>query len=343
MEKLVSVIIPTYNRAMNCKKAVESVLGQTHENVEAIVVDDASMDDTPDVFRGMDKRVRYFRQKTNQGVSAARNRGLEEARGDYIAFLDSDDEWFPWKLEAQLSVLEAFPEAGMVWTDFRAISEEGALVQESYIKSMYDAYDKFNFNSSFRMRARLSDTWKDCPPRYREAAFQIGYIFSWMLLGNLVHTSTVVMTRERQRQVGLFDTSLVKSGEDYDYHFRTCRMGDVAFIDIPSIEYRVGASDQLTTSQYMIWIARNNLKTVSKMLAVAREEIALPPSMIRKRLAESFAWLGHEEFAAGSGTARKYLKRSLRLFPFQTKTVAYFLLSYLSPAVITFLRMAKER
>lgn len=341
MQKLVSVIIPTYNRAKSCRNAVLSVLAQTHAEVEAIVVDDASSDETPDLIQGMDDRVRYFRQKENGGVSAARNRGLEEAAGEYVAFLDSDDEWFPWKLEAQLSVLEAFPEAGMVWTDFRAISEDGSLVQESYLKSMYGAYNNFKCETGFRTQARLSDVWKGCPLQYREKALYVGYIFSWMLLGNLVHTSTVLMRKERQRQVGLFDTSLTQSGEDYDFHFRTCRMGDVAFADVPSINYRVGASDQLTTSQYMIWIARNNLKTVSKMLSVAREEIALPPSMIRKRLAESFAWIGQEEFVLGNPNARKYLRKSLQLFPFQRKTAAYLLLSYLSPTLVTLFRHLK--
>ena len=105
---LVSVIIPTYNRAMRCKTAVESVLSQTHENVEVIVIDDGSRDNTREVICGMDGRVRYIYQ-SNAGVSAARNRGLEEATGDYIAFLDSDDSWLPWKLEAQLSTLRAFP------------------------------------------------------------------------------------------------------------------------------------------------------------------------------------------------------------------------------------------
>jgi len=96
---LVSVIIPTYNRAMGCKAAVESVLSQTHGNVEVIVVDDGSRDNTREVISGMDDRVKYIYQ-ANAGVSAARNTGLGAATEKYIAFLDSDDSWLPRKVEA---------------------------------------------------------------------------------------------------------------------------------------------------------------------------------------------------------------------------------------------------
>jgi len=342
MRDLVSVIIPTYNRANYCLNAVASVLAQTHSNLEAIVVDDGSTDGTRDVLRGLDDRVLYLWQP-NAGVSAARNRGLKQAKGDYIAFLDSDDEWLPWKLEAQLSVLKAFPEAGMTWTDFQAVSAEGALVQESYLRSMYSAYDGFDCETCFRTRARLSDFWKGCPPAYREKMFYVGYIFSWMLLGNLVHTSTVLMRRERQRQVGCFDTDLIRSGEDYDYHFRTCRLGDVALIDLPSIKYRVGSADQLTASRHMLWMARNNLKTVKKMLALARNEIDLPSAVIRKRLAHSCAWIGREEFERGDRNARKHFKESLKMFPFQKRTAAYLLLSYLPPAATVMLRAGRQK
>lgn len=329
---MVSVIIPTYNRASKCKVAVESVLSQTHGDIEVLVVDDGSTDNTADVIEGLDKRIRYMRQ-ANAGVSAARNTGLEAARGEYIAFLDSDDAWLPWKIEAQLSVLRAFPEAGMVWTDMKAVDENGAVLYESYLKLMYGAYEYFDREREFRANRPLTDVWQECPVDFHGRKCYCGNIFSWMFTGNLVHTSTVLLRRERCEIVGLFDTGLLISGEDYDFHFRTCRYGDVAYLDAPSILYRVGASDQLTESRYMTWIARNNLKTITRMLAVAGNEIHLPRRIVRQHLATSYAWLGFQDFGDNQSEARSCFIRSLRYSPFQARVAAFLILSLLPSPV----------
>ncbi len=315
---LVSVIIPTYNRAAICKAAVESVLAQTHGNVEVIVVDDGSTDNTRDVISGLDKRVRYISQ-ANAGVSAARNTGLKAATGDYIAFLDSDDSWLPWKLEAQLSVLQAFPEVGMVWTDMLAVDENGKILHESYIQLMYAAYLYFDRDKHFRVSRDLVDVWEGCPERFYGKKCYSGNIFSWMFMGNLVHTSTVLLRRDRQKNVGLFDVDLIKSGEDYDFHFRTCREGDVAYIDVPSIRYQVGGADQLTQPEHIGWIASNNLRTVTKMYAQARDEINLPGWMIRKRLSDSYMWVGRTKLFGDGGGAAPYFLKSLQYNILQPK------------------------
>jgi len=103
----VSVIIPTYNRAHLIGRAIESVLSQTYDCFEIIIVDDASVDGTERVIRNYtDKRIRYIRSDKNMGPAGARNVGIESARGKYIAFLDSDDEWLPEKLKKQIRILE---------------------------------------------------------------------------------------------------------------------------------------------------------------------------------------------------------------------------------------------
>jgi glycosyltransferase involved in cell wall biosynthesis len=106
MNPKVSVVIPTYNRAEKVRKGVESVLAQSFTDLEVIVVDDGSSDDTGQSLKyEFGDRIRYYFQP-NQGVSTARNKGIEEARGEWIAFLDSDDLWEKEKLEAQLKALE---------------------------------------------------------------------------------------------------------------------------------------------------------------------------------------------------------------------------------------------
>ncbi|NGM70458.1 glycosyltransferase [Natronolimnobius sp. AArcel1] len=109
----VSVVIPTYNRAPTLPRALESTLAQTIDDLEILVVDDGSTDDTASVlatYQDVDSRVRPVVHATNQGANVARNTGIEHARGEYIAFLDSDDEWHPEKLERQLAALEDRPD-----------------------------------------------------------------------------------------------------------------------------------------------------------------------------------------------------------------------------------------
>ncbi len=123
---LVSVILPTYNRASLLVEAMESVLRQTYPHLELIVVDDGSTDDTAQqVHRFADPRIRYLRLDANRGVSHARNRGLQEARGELIAFQDSDDLWAPDKLARQVrAFLEADRPVG-VWGSWEVLYPDG--------------------------------------------------------------------------------------------------------------------------------------------------------------------------------------------------------------------------
>ncbi|EGD59999.1 glycosyl transferase family 2 [Novosphingobium nitrogenifigens DSM 19370] len=118
-EDLVAVIIPSYNASATLDATLRSVLAQTHTNMEILVVDDGSTDDSPAIvehFAAQDPRVRLIRQK-NAGVAAARNTGWHEARADYLAFVDADDTWTRDKLERQLAILKAgAPRMGLVYS-----------------------------------------------------------------------------------------------------------------------------------------------------------------------------------------------------------------------------------
>jgi glycosyltransferase involved in cell wall biosynthesis len=111
----ISVVIPTYNRAASLQEAIRSVLAQTCPVNEIIVVDDGSTDNTGELVRSMNGIVRYAYQE-NQGPSAARNRGIREAQGDWVAFLDSDDLWLPAKIERQVEEVRRNPDAALVYT-----------------------------------------------------------------------------------------------------------------------------------------------------------------------------------------------------------------------------------
>jgi glycosyltransferase involved in cell wall biosynthesis len=171
----VSVVIPTYNRARVLSKAVGSVLSQTYDDYEIIVVDDASVDDTASVIRKFkDRRITYVRREKNGGEAASRNTGIGLSKGKYIASQDSDDEWLPGKLEKQIRLIESSPrEVGVVYTGFWRIEGNA----EVYF------------------------------PNERKGRIQ-GDIRRELLMGNFVGTPTTVVKKECFEKIGGFDERL---------------------------------------------------------------------------------------------------------------------------------------
>lgn len=112
---MVSVVIPTHNRAEMVSRAIRSALAQDYSAMEVIVVDDGSTDDTPAVLTGFDTRIRSIRFEENRGGAAARNAGIEAAKGEFVAFLDSDDEWMPTKTTRQAELMNRSPATGAVY------------------------------------------------------------------------------------------------------------------------------------------------------------------------------------------------------------------------------------
>lgn len=309
---LVSVVIPTYNRGYIIGDAIENVLHQTYPSLDVIVVDDGSTDNTRAVVAQFGPRVRYFHQP-NRGVSGARNLGLRQAAGQYIALLDSDDKWLPWKIGAQVNALRMFPEVGMVWTDMAAVNEAGDCVEQACLRARYKAWRHVPLATVGKASARLSDLWADAPPELATRSLHVGNFFAYMILGNLV-SPTVLLTRARLRDIGGFDESLRRSGEDYEFYLRACYGGATAFLDAPAMQYRVGADDQLTAEQFQIDMARNNLTTVLRWTEQGRDHITLPASMLNARLAKSYAWAGEQELRAGDVvSARRHLWKSVRI------------------------------
>jgi len=125
--KTISAIIPTYNYGRFLREAIDSVLAQTYPVLELIVVDDGSTDDTPQILASYGDRIRAIYQ-TNGGVGAARNRGIAEARGEYVAFLDSDDIWLPAKLEKEIALFDADPDLGLVHCGAETFDNSGKIL-----------------------------------------------------------------------------------------------------------------------------------------------------------------------------------------------------------------------
>ena len=203
-----SVIIPTFNRLSFLKEAIESVLSQTYEDFELILVDDGSTDGTKEFAAELSNRLKYVYQE-NSGPSAARNRGISESQGEYITFLDSDDLWLENKLEIEIDFMKANREAVVCYTD------------EIWI----------------RKGVRVN-------PKNKHRKYS-GWIFEQCLPLCIVSPSSVLMRKGFFESVGYFDETL-PACEDYDLWLRASLKFPYHFIPQKLIIKRGGHADQLS-------------------------------------------------------------------------------------------------
>jgi glycosyltransferase involved in cell wall biosynthesis len=208
---LVTVVVPTFNRGAAIRPTIESVLAQSCRDWELIAVDDGSTDDTPSILaRWGDPRLRIVRQE-NRGAASARRRGLEDARGAYLAFLDHDDRWDPEKLRLQTEYLDAHPECGLVYGPVVGTDDTGR-----------------NLGA-----VSLPDPEGD--------------VFDHLLAhGNFLFTmSNPMMRTELVRHVGGPDQEAGLS-DDWDLFLRLARVTRFGRIDRPLVRYNFGATGQQT-------------------------------------------------------------------------------------------------
>lgn len=241
---LVSVVIPTFNRAWILPEAIESVLSQTFENYELIIVDDGSTDNTLPLLNAC-KDIRVVSQE-NKGVSAARNSGIDAAAGDYLAFLDSDDLWLPEKLGSQMAFFKAHPETMICQT------------QEIWIRNGRRIYPK---------------------KRHHKAS---GMFFERSLELCLVSPSAVVIRRELLEAVGRFDETL-PACEDYDLWLRIGARYPVFLVDKPLVIKRGGHADQLSALSGLDKYRIQSLKKLLGEDRLSREQRRAAADMLRKK------------------------------------------------------------
>lgn len=215
MQPLVSIVMPVYNTERYLPEAVRSVLAQTFQNWELLVLSDESPGDARSVMAGFDDpRIRFLEHK-NGGPAFTRNRGMRESRGEFIAFLDSDDVWLPEKLDKQLALFQQNPDAGVVYSQRETIDEQGRIL-EGYKPTLY-----------------------------------AGKILDRLYVDNFVCMSSAVMRREVMDKVGLIDERL-RMSEDFDYWLRVACFFQFAYVDEPLVKYRLHSSQVSTRTDYRI-------------------------------------------------------------------------------------------
>ena len=201
--KLVSIIIATYNAGHYLPQAVQSAINQTYANIEIHIVDDGSTDNSCEAMKIFlhDKRVNYHYQN-NSGQAKAKNRGIRESRGDFIAFIDADDVWLPDKLEKQLPCFEKSSDIGVVYTKLAIIDNDG---KELFVPQINHASGKITEN---------------------------------LLIENVVTGMTSVVRKECFEKVGLFDENLPMA-IDYDLWLRISLKYDFYYLDDVTYKYRL--------------------------------------------------------------------------------------------------------
>ena len=194
----VSIILPTYNRAHIIEKAIQSVLNQTYQDFEIIIIDDGSKDDTKKIIRGFqekDNRIKYIRFEENKGAAAARNAGIKMSKGEYITFQDSDDEWVIDKLEKQMKIIETSSENIVVYCGFWRIDGD----EKTYIPDI-----------------KISN---------RE-----GNIHKELLKRNFIGTPSILLLKKNLEKIGMFDENLSRL-QDWDLVIRLSRYYNFILID----------------------------------------------------------------------------------------------------------------
>ena len=226
---LVSVIIPTYNRAAWVKEAAASVLDQTFRDYELMVVDDGSTDATLETLVSLDGHLKVLRRERRRGVSAARNLGAAVARGDWLAFLDSDDLWLPDKLARQVDYLKAYPELVICQTE------------EIWMRN----------------GVRVNP-----PQTHRKMG---GDIFLQSLKRCSVSPSAVMLRRRLFEDLGGFDETL-PAAEDYDLWLQVAWRHPVGLVPEPLVIKRGGHPDQLSRQR---GLDRFRIRALLKLLQEA--------------------------------------------------------------------------
>ncbi len=220
---LVSVVIPCFNAAPFLAEAIESALDQTYPNIEVIVVDDASTDDSLVIARRYEPRIRVIANPVNMERSWSRNKAIEEASGDLIALLDADDRWPTYTVQTQVDYMLRHPEAGLVYGNAQWTKTDGS----------YDANDRV---------IGWRHTGSDDPARPGE---------SGLILFNRVPCMTAMFRKNAFMSVGGFNTSLWMC-EDYDLWLRISDVYAVGFIDRVLAYYRQHSS-QTTADHYGVF------------------------------------------------------------------------------------------
>ncbi len=311
----VSVVIATYNYGHYLGEAIQSVLDQTFGDFELIVVDDGSTDNTREVVGNfIDPRIRYIYQK-NKGSSYAYNRGILAASGEYIAFLDADDIWFPQKLELKVKILDSNPNIALVCSDTYLFDDETGNIIGRYW------HDHAQFKGWFNPRKASQRPLKHMLSR-----------------GTFIIETITMVRREVFDEVGGYDVSL-KSHEDWDLWCRVTQRFAIETIDLPLAMNRRHSANLSGKQEQMYLSEQMALNKALNSYSLKPDELTL----VKRRLARLHFLYGSRSIVDGeTALGRKRLLASIRIYPWSTEPYSYLMKSLLGYKLIIAGRSVKK-
>jgi glycosyltransferase involved in cell wall biosynthesis len=294
----ISIIIPTFNREKLVMEAIESLRKQSYKNIEIIVVDDCSTDNTQILVekeKYIDQRIVYIRHKQNKGAPTARNTGIENASGEFLAFLDSDDRWLPEKLERQMEVLQKNRQAGLIYTGYKNIV--GTQIR--------------------------SEVW----PHAR------GNLLAEVLKKNcLGTTSTVVVRKDLLLEAGGFDPEL-PSCQDWDLYVKLAQITEFDVVPEPMVLYNEHDGDRITNNVNSV--IKGHLVFYQKYYPLIKRlnnrdfhtlHVNMAKVMVRTGI------MGQNQKTIKKG--RDFLKHAMKAYPFSLKVYLIFIGTLLNKGLL---------
>lgn len=305
---LVSVIIPAYNDAKYLPQTIRSALAQTYHNVEVIVVDDGSTDNTPEVAKKFEGKIKYV-HKENGGPASARNVGIKASKGEFIAFLDADCTWPSNKLKLQMECIREHPDGGLFYANARHFEE-------------------------------INGKEKIVP--FRPITLYTGNIFWRLLLYNFVQTSTVVTKRSVLEEIGLFDENPeFISVEDYDLWIRIAAKFPVYAVN-EYLERAIWDGTNLT-SHAEAMLNRDVLVLKKAARTLKEKRLFLRPTFWLA-ISKHYFELGDTMFFLKKyGKSRIYFCLAFLYFPFRIRALLWAILSFMPASLINKIRTIKKK
>ena len=293
MDPLVSVVITAYNLGWCIEDTLRSVFAQTYENTEIIVVDDASTDDTPVRMAPFLDRVKYIRHSTNQGIAMqaeagpARNTGIRQAEGEFIAFLDGDDLWEPEKLAVQVEAAQRFPHAGLIAVDGVSFAHEGGTILRSSL--FYDYGD--NLCQSLPEGSVLATD-----------------LYHRFLQGCVIDCPSQVMVPSKVFQaVGMFASC---KSDDYDFYLRLVAQFEVVLVKKRLVRYRIHTSSMSGAQDRQFFrFVQPGITTWKKHLKECRAEVR---PFIRQQIKKKLVTSAKRALEEGLCGNKKWVSHFLR-------------------------------
>lgn len=300
---LVSAIVPAFNAERYVGEAIDSILAQSYPNIEILVVDNASTDNTAAIIKRYGERVTYLHQ-AKKGPAAARNQGLMQSRGDFIAFLDADDLWLPEKTERQIRYLVDHPEVGVCYSHYEFIDSESR-------------------PHPFKARPQMLNGW----------AFE-----ALLKLQLHVGIGTTMIRRSCIDDVGMLDENLI-TAEDTNFFIRLAKNYQFGYLRGPVARYRIH-QDSLTKTD---GVRRGTFKSLDYLVDRYSELHPSRSSLMAEAYAVRHLARGKRGFYRGDyADARQHARKAIKYKPSLGSAWFYLALSSLPPALVNLFRRSKR-